>query len=97
MTKFGITTYEPTRSRDKSYSIATSYLLGGPGSIIGVDDFLLLTAAYSTPHPKSAGAISAGLKRPSREAEHSLSFGANIKNGGAYLHSPVCLNGTVVN
>jgi hypothetical protein len=38
------------------------------------------------------GTISPGVKRPGREADHSLPSSAKVKNGGAIPPLPPCLN-----
>jgi hypothetical protein len=44
-----------------------------------------------------AGALSLGLKRLGREANHSLLSSAEIKNGGAIPPLPIRLHGIVFN
>jgi hypothetical protein len=37
-------------------------------------------------------AVSSGVKRQGREADHTPPSGAEVKNVELYLHSPVCLH-----
>jgi hypothetical protein len=43
------------------------------------------------------GAISQGVKRPGRQADHSPPSSAEVKNGGAIPPLPPCLHGIVLN
>jgi hypothetical protein len=43
------------------------------------------------------GALTPGLKRPEREADQWPPFIVEVKNDGAYLHSPIGLHGVVLN
>jgi hypothetical protein len=43
------------------------------------------------------GALSAGVKWPWCEADHSRPFSAEVKNGGAILPLSIHLNGVVLN
>jgi hypothetical protein len=44
------------------------------------------------------GALSPGVKRPGREADHSPPASAEVKkNVGLHIHSPICLHGVVLN
>jgi hypothetical protein len=43
------------------------------------------------------GALSHGVKRLGRKANHPTPSGAEVKNGGAILPLPVCLYGVVFN
>jgi hypothetical protein len=43
------------------------------------------------------GALSPGVKRPGREADHSPPSSAEVKNGGAIPPLPIHLHGMVLN
>jgi hypothetical protein len=77
------------RSRDSSVCNALGYELDGQNSILGRGRAFLSTISVLTgagAHPDTIewvpGAISLEVKRPRREADHSLLFSAEIKNGG---------------
>jgi hypothetical protein len=42
-------------------------------------------------------AVSLGLKRQGREADHTLPYSAEVKNGGAIPTLPIRLHGLVLN
>jgi hypothetical protein len=72
------------RSRDSSVGIPTSYGMGSPGSIPG------MAKVFSSPQRPDRppiqwipGEISLRVKRPGREADHSLPSSAEVGNGGA--------------
>jgi hypothetical protein len=51
---------------------------------------LFLSLSTQTPIQWVPGALSPGLKRPGREADHSPPFSADVKECvGLYLHSPI--------
>jgi hypothetical protein len=60
----------------------------GPGLIPGIARFFLFTASRQPPNQGLSG-----LKRPGREANHSPSSSAEVKNGA---HSPICLHGLML-
>jgi hypothetical protein len=75
---------------DSSVGLATAYLLDGPGSILGKDKiFLFSTASRPAVGPTQPpiqwvpGALSPGVKRKWREADHSPPSSDEAKNGGA--------------
>jgi hypothetical protein len=49
------------------------------------------------PVPMGTGALSQGLKRQGREADHLPIYSAEVKNGGAIPHSSMRLYGVVLN
>jgi hypothetical protein len=82
-------------SGDSSVCIATGYGLDGRGSFSGRDKrFSLLhnaRPALGPTHPPIhwvPGALSPGLKRPEREADHSLPSSAEFKNSAAITPLP---------
>jgi hypothetical protein len=71
----------------------------------GLGIFLFTTASRTALGPTQPpiqwvpGAISLGVKRPGREADHSPSSSAEVKNEECvelYLHSPIRLDGVVL-
>jgi hypothetical protein len=73
-------------SRDRSVSIATGYGLGDRDSSPGrVKDFLFSTSSKPVMGPTQPpikwvpGALSLGVKRPGREANHSPPISAEVK------------------
>jgi hypothetical protein len=46
-------------------------------------------ANYPAPYPKVPGAVSPDIKRPGREAIHSPTSSAEVKNGGAIPPLPL--------
>jgi hypothetical protein len=74
--------------------MARGYTLDGRGSIPGRGDFLYSTAFRPTLGPTKShiqwvpGNLSQGVKRPEREADHSLPSRAEDKNGGAKPPQP---------
>jgi hypothetical protein len=71
------------RSRDSSVDIPTGYGLDGRGSIPGRGKRFFCTPqgpdrSYIQWVP---GALSPGVRRPGREADHSLPSNAEVKNG----------------
>jgi hypothetical protein len=95
------------RSRDSSVGIALGYMLDDRGSIPGRDrEFFsspprpdrlwgppgLLSNGY-----EGEGVLSSGVKRPGREADHSPSSNAEVKNAGSYTStSPIHVHGMVL-
>jgi hypothetical protein len=78
------------RSRDSSADIVTGYELDGRGSSLGrVKGFLFSIASRPALRPTHSlipwvlGALSQEVKRPGREADHSSSSSAEVRNGGA--------------
>jgi hypothetical protein len=69
----------------------------------GVRDFLFCQASRPTldhtqPHIRRAvGAISLGVKRPGREADHSPPLSSKVKNGGAIPPLLIRLRAAVLN
>jgi hypothetical protein len=80
--------------RDSSVDIATRYWLDGRGSISSrVKRFSLFHNVQTSPgaHPDSyliPGALSSGVKRPGRDANHSPPSSASVKKDGAILTLP---------
>jgi hypothetical protein len=72
-------------SRDSSVGIATGYRLDGWGWIPGRGKIFLFSTAGPTQPPIECvpGAISPGVKRQRREADHSPPSSAEVKNGEA--------------
>jgi hypothetical protein len=78
-------------------TLAVSYGLDDGGSILGRDrEQFFLFSSPSTPalgpnptsHKLGAGGSSAGIKRPGREADHSPSSSAEMKNTWSYTSIP---------
>jgi hypothetical protein len=73
------------RSRDNSVGIAKDYGLDGPGSIPGSAIFFFSPQRPDRPRPHIQlvpGALSPGVKRQGREADHSPPSSADVKKGG---------------
>jgi hypothetical protein len=94
-------------SRDSSVGIALGYGLNDWGSRVrfpaGAGIFLFTTASRTALGPTQPpiqwvpGALSLGVKRPVREADHSPPSSAEVKEClELYLHSPIGLNGIVL-
>jgi hypothetical protein len=70
------------------------------GWMAGVQ-FLAGARNSSPQHPASSpmgiGTLSLEVKLPAHESDHSTPFGAKDKNGGAILHSHICLHGVMHN
>jgi hypothetical protein len=94
---------ENKRSRDSSVSIATGYGLDGRVVGVRVKNFHFSTSSrpalgYTQPPIQWVpGALSPGVKRPGREADHSLPTSAEIKkNIDLHIHVPIRLHGIVL-
>jgi hypothetical protein len=94
-------------SQDSSVGIATSYGLDdrmiGIRFPTGAGNFSLRhsvqtgSRAHSASYPIVAGALSLGVKRPGREADHLPASSAKVKECvELYLHSPICLHGVML-
>jgi hypothetical protein len=81
------------------------YKLDGQGSrvqfLVGAGNFSLhhlvqnSSGAHSASYPP--GALSLGIKRPGREADHSPPSSAEVKNAWSYTSTPpICLHGVVL-
>jgi hypothetical protein len=88
------------KSRDSSVCIATRIGVLGFDSQRGLRIFLFITASRTALGPTQPdiqwvpGALSLGVKRPGREADHSPPSSAEIKECvELYLHSPIRLHG----
>jgi hypothetical protein len=92
--------------RDSSVGIALGYRLDDRGSKVrfpaGAGNFSLHHRVQNGSGPTHLpiqwvlGALSLGVKRPRREADHSSPSGAEVKEWvELYLHSPIRLNGVV--
>jgi hypothetical protein len=72
--------------------LATGWMIGGFDSRQGLEIFLFTTAALGHTQPPIQwvpGALSFGINRPGREADHSPPYSADVKERVAlYLHSP---------
>jgi hypothetical protein len=56
------------------------------------------SGAHPTAHPMGTGALPVGVKRPGREAEHSLPTTAEVKKTWLVcIHSPIRRHGIVLN
>jgi hypothetical protein len=55
------------------------------------------SGANPASYPMGMGTFSPGVKRPGREANHSLPSSAEVKNGGAIPPRPICLHGIMLN
>jgi hypothetical protein len=91
-------------SRDNSVGIATGYGLDGWGSILGRSKIFsvfsvsgLSLGPTQPPVQWELGALSAQVKLPGREADHSPTFSAENKNDGAIPPLPMRLHGLVHN
>jgi hypothetical protein len=86
------------KSRDSSVGIALGYGLDDRGSRFdskrGLGIFLFTTASRMALGPTQppiqwvSGALSLGVKRPEREADHSLPSSAKVKNAWSYTSIP---------
>jgi hypothetical protein len=94
-------------SRDSSVGIALSYGLDDRGFRVrfpaGAGDFSLHhrvqngSGAHPASYPMCTRALSLGVKRPGREADHSPPQSAEAKECvEPYLHSPIHLHGVVL-
>jgi hypothetical protein len=89
-------------SRVSSVGITTSYWLDIGGSWQRQEFFLLhkvQTCSGAKPASYSVGNLDdlSGCRRPGHGADHSPRFNAELENDGAYVHSPICLHGIVLN
>jgi hypothetical protein len=67
---------------------ATGWMFG-VGVRAGVGIFLFTTAGPTQPPIQCVpGALSLGVKRPGREADHSPPSSAEVKNAWSYISSP---------
>jgi hypothetical protein len=98
--------HDITRSRESVVSLATSYRLNGRevGVLISVGCRIFSKSSRSVlrsiqpPIQLIPGALSPGVKRPSREVDHSPPTSAEVKkNVNLYIHSPIRLHGVVLN
>jgi hypothetical protein len=87
------------------YIPSTGWTIGvlGFDSQLGLGIFLFTTASRTALEPTQPpiqwvpGALSLGVKRPGREADHSLPSSAEVKECvELYLHSPIRLHGVVL-
>jgi hypothetical protein len=96
-----------TKSRDSSVGIALGYGLDERGSRVrfpaGAGNFSLHhriqngSGAPQSPIRWVPGALSLGVKRPGREADHSIPYSAEVKNAWSYTSTPpVRLHGVVL-
>jgi hypothetical protein len=89
------------------FGIETGYELDDPGvgvlvpvgSRISLFSTSCRPALGSTRHPTQwvPVNVSPGLKRPKRESDQSPPTSAEVKNTWMYMHSPIRLNGVVLN
>jgi hypothetical protein len=95
------------KSRDSSVGIALGYRLDDRGSRVrfqtGDGNFSLHRRVYNGPgthpasYPISTRGSSLGVKRPEREADHSHSSNAEVKNAWSYTSTPpIRLHGVVL-
>jgi hypothetical protein len=93
-------------SRDSAVGIATGYGLDGRGVGVRVPVGSRFFSTSSRPvlgptQPPIqwvSGALSPGVKRPGREDDHALPISAKVeKNVDLYIHSPIRLDGVVLN
>jgi hypothetical protein len=90
-------------SRDSSVGIGTDCLLGGQ-CLIPVGGKIFISSGGSTPalgpiQPSIQwvkGGLFHGVKRPGLEAGHSPPSSVEVKNGGLFLQSHICLHGVVL-
>jgi hypothetical protein len=91
-------------SERKYYTVPTA--MGSPAGFrfpAGARDFLYSTASRPALGPTQPPiqwvpeAFSPKAKRPGSEDDHSPTSNAEVKNNGAYLHSPIRLHGAVLN
>jgi hypothetical protein len=92
------------RSWDSSVGIALGCELDDWGSRKGLGNLLFTTASRPTLGPTQPpiqwvlGALSSGVQRPGREADHSLPSSAEVKNAWSYTSTPpLRLHGVVLN
>jgi hypothetical protein len=86
-------------ARDSSVGIATGWTTGVRFPA-GARDFNLLCNVQtgSGAHPASyPGALSPGVERPGRQADHSPPSSAEVENGGAVPLLSLRLHGAVLN
>jgi hypothetical protein len=86
------------KSRDSSVGIALGYRLEDRGSRVrfpaGAGNFSLHycvqngSGAHPTSYPMGTGALSLGVKRLGREADHSPPSSAEVKNAWSYTSTP---------
>jgi hypothetical protein len=95
------------KSRDSSVGIALGYGLDNRGPRVrypaGLGIFPFTAASRTAPGPTQPptqwvpGALSLGIKRPGREADHSPPSSSEVKECvELYLHSPIRLHGVVL-
>jgi hypothetical protein len=95
------------KRRDSSVGIALGYGLDYRGSRVrfpaGLGIFLFTTTSRTSLGPTQPpihlvqGALSLGIKRPGREADHSPPSSAEVKNAWSYTSTPpVRLHGVVL-
>jgi hypothetical protein len=89
---------------DSSVGIATGYGLDGRGSIPGrarrfyqLHNVKIGPGAHPASYLMGTGGSFPEVKRSGREADHPPPSSAEVKNGGAILPLPPCLNGLVLN
>jgi hypothetical protein len=91
--------------RKEFEGIFSSRMIGvlGFNSRRGRGIFLFTTASRTDLRPTQppiqwvSGVLSLGVKRPGREAEHSLPSSAEVKNAWSYTSTPpICLHGVVL-
>jgi hypothetical protein len=87
------------KCRDSSVGIALGYGLDDRGSRVrfpagGWEFFFFTTASRTVLGPNQSpiqwvpGSLSLGVKRPGREADHSLPSSADVKNAWSYTSTP---------
>jgi hypothetical protein len=87
-------------SRGSSVGIETGYVLDDRGSGVrfpAVAKNFSLLHRVQPPIQWVLGAPSPGLKRPEREADHSLPSNADVKNAWRYTSTPISLHDVVLN
>jgi hypothetical protein len=97
---FMVLMLSPSRSRDSSVGIATSYGLDDPSSSPGrVKNFLF--SRSSRPALRSNQPpiqwVPLGVKRPGREVDHSPPTSAEVKKMWIYTSTPIRLHGVLLN
>jgi hypothetical protein len=99
--------FRTSRSRDSSVGIVLGYGLDDQGSMVrfptGAGNFSFHnrvqngSGARPASYPWVLGAICLAVKRPGREADHSLPLSAEVNNAWSYTStSPICLHGVVL-
>jgi hypothetical protein len=83
------------RSRDSVVGIATSYGLDDRG--VGVRVPVGSLGSTQPPIQWVPGALSTGVNRPGREADHSPPTSAEVKKMWIYTSTPIRLHGVVLN